>query len=136
MPHVPGRRLKVELKRIVGQRGFRGLPCHTVKLSLRFLCGDRGSDANQGVQSLRFSRCAQACGKWVWLRGRGSSASNTRHEVRGDMETASASRVSAVLVILLATWCCVAARQFTIDYENNTFLKDGEPFRLVTYVYP
>ena len=39
-------------------------------------------------------------------------------------------RVAVVVVVLL--WCSlevVASPQFTIDYDNDTFLKDGKPFR-------
>ena len=36
------------------------------------------------------------------------------------------------LLLVLSSWCCVTARNFTIDYENDTFLKDGEPFRQVS----
>jgi hypothetical protein len=34
------------------------------------------------------------------------------------------------LVVLLAV-SCVVGRQFTIDYDHDTFLKDGQPFRQV-----
>ena len=44
----------------------------------------------------------------------------------------------ATCVVLAAGMCMCntstrsEARQFTIDYANNTFLKDGQPFRYYT----
>ena len=37
-----------------------------------------------------------------------------------------------LIMLSLASSSCLGSRSFTIDYENDTFLKDGEPFRYIS----
>ena len=39
---------------------------------------------------------------------------------------------SGTFLLLLSLVSSSSSRSFTIDYENNVFLKDGEPFRYIS----
>ena len=44
-----------------------------------------------------------------------------------------AMAMKVVTLVLLLAVSCVVGRQFTIDYDHDTFLKDGQPFRQVLH---
>ena len=64
----------------------------------------------------------------VWVLGMKTHVHETSVREQLIMKRLTFTRVFAILTVLHLPYA-IQASSFTIDYEKNTFLKDGEAFR-------